>query len=172
MVKCPNNPKCEAFTLIEALLASGILAMVLSAALLPFTVGLQNDLYSGRHVEAVALAQGLMEEIIAKPFYDPDHPDDLTPGPENGESARNQFDNVDDYDGYTEAAGSVRLYLSGLTSADIDPALSRRVTVEYVHLTGQDGGQTANVCRVIVVVDDGGVEMLKLSRLVYGDLEE
>ena len=64
----------------------------------------QNNL-SIKYTLAANLAQDLLDEIIARPFYDPDTPDDMTPGPELGESSRPLFDNADDYHGLSEQAG-------------------------------------------------------------------
>jgi len=159
----------KAFTLLEALLASVLLALVISAALLPFTVGVQNDQAVGRQAEAVALAQDLMEEILA-----PNDPARKVPGPDAGEGYRRDFDNVDDYHGYVEQPGGIVPSMAQEvdatnTGAPIDPELSRYATVSYIYLTGQDTSAPYNACRVVVAVYAGATELVRLSRVVYGD---
>lgn len=150
------------------MLACVILAAVVSAMVMPFAAGAQNDQANARQALAVALAQDLMEEVLSKPFDDPGGAA-RTPGPDAGEAAGNRatFDNVDDYHGYTEQAGTIRPFQQTRAADPLAAALSRGATVEYVRLAGQDPAIPMNVCRVTVRVCQGGMELAKLSRLVY-----
>ena len=113
------------FTMIEALLSASVLAMAITAITIPFTAAAQNEQVDARQTVAVSLAQEMMEEVLSKPFEDPNGSSSL--GPEPGESVRSLFDNIDDYDGYTEPEGLI----AGISGAFIsDPAatdLSRSV---------------------------------------------
>lgn len=53
-------------------------------------------LHNGR---ATSLAEAFLEEVVSKPYFDPAG-GDVTSGPEEDETARNLFDNIDDYDGF------------------------------------------------------------------------
>ena len=151
------------FSLIEGLLASGILAIAASALLLPFTVEAANNVLLTDHAAAVGLAEALMEEVLAKPFDDAGGPGG--PGPEPGETGRAQFDNMDDYDGYSESAGQLR-DASGALIADASLSMfARAASVTYVRLPGQDAGQLATFVRIIVQVSEGGRALHRVTRL-------
>src|SRR5690606_31819889 len=80
----------RAFTLPEALIASTILAVVAGSATLPFIAVAHQSQIAGEYEAATELAEELMEEILARPFF---APNDRTPslGPEAGESQRKFF---------------------------------------------------------------------------------
>lgn len=157
------------FTLAEVLIASAMLAFIASAIMVPFAAGIQNDRFCGVHTEAIALGQDLMEDILALPFYDPDTPENLTPGPDGGEFTRATFDNVDDYDGYSESDGVITLALTGIEPDDVTDGLWREVTATYIHLPGQDAGNPANACRVTVTVYYNSEEVTSMTRLIYAN---
>jgi MSHA pilin protein MshD len=82
-------------TLVELVIAIVIVAIAASAVLgvLSSSVGRSADAMIVS--QAVAIAESYLEEITLKPFVDPDGID--------GEAARINFDDVDDYDGLTDA---------------------------------------------------------------------
>jgi len=156
----------RAFTLVEALLASVILAMAITAILMPFTAGAQNEQADARSTLAVALAQELMEEILSKPFRDPQG--DTEPGPDGDERrGRSYFDNMDDYHGYAEEEWGI-LALDGTRVTDPAAAgLTRRVTATYVYVAGQDVSEAPTFLRITVDVRYSGQPLVSLTRLVY-----
>jgi len=154
----------QGFTLAEGLLASTVLAVAAGAMLLPFTVGARNNTVVVRQAVAVSLAEALLEEILVKPFYDPDGPSN--PGPEPGESGRDRFDNIDDYHDYTEAAGQLcDTTGSPITGASL-AGYSRHATVNYLRLPGDPDDEDPTVVRVTVEVRRNGALVHRLSRLV------
>ena len=165
----PRRKRPDAFTLVESLLAAVILAMTVSSMVVPFVAGAQNDQAAGRGAVAITLAQDLMEEILAKPFSDPDD-GNHEPGPDGDEPAgRALFDNIDDYHGYTEPPGAIIPHQGGAPMDDHAATLSRRAEVAYVSVSGQDGGEEAVFCRVIVRVDWREDNLVTLTRLVYAN---
>ena len=154
------------FTLVESLIAATILALTVTAVSVPFTAAARNEQGDERRTMSVSLAQELMEEILSKPFDDPQGAS--APGPEAGEAGRSDFDNIDDFHGYSESAGN----LTDQTGTAItDPAatgLSRYVTAEHVYLAGQDVTVASTFICVTVQVMYNGQPMVSLSRLVYG----
>ncbi len=168
MTRLRRKKPRKGFTLMEALLAAVILSMTVSAMVVPFVAGAQNDLAQSRQTLAVTLAQDLMEEILAKPFSDPDD-GAQHPGPDAGESTRADFDNIDDYHGLVEPAGQIQPYLTGPLTDPVGATLSREATVEYIYVAGQDLSQPPSFCRVIVTVRHNGDEMACLTRLVYAN---
>jgi len=157
--------QASGITLLESLIAATLLAAVVSSVIWPFTAGAQNELAGARVSIASQLAQEMMEEILSKPYEDPQGAEGL--GPDAGESTRDDFDNIDDYHGYTEPAGGV---LSFDGEAADDPAaadLSRSVTTAYVHVSGQDASDAPSFISVTVTVSRDGEALAKLTRLVY-----
>lgn len=152
------------FSLLEGLLASGILAFAAAALLLPFSVGAANNTVVVDQAAAVNLGEALMEEILAKPFYDPNSATRV--GPETGET-RTSFDNIDDYDGYMETAGNM-IDAAGNRIADASLAsFHRSVTVTYVTWPGQNIAATGpTAARVVVRVRSNGQTVFTLTRLV------
>ena len=150
------------FTLIEALLASVVMAIVVGAVVMPFTAGAANTAQNARSTLAVNLAQDLMEEILAKPFSDPD-------GSEAGETGRSNWDDMDDYDGYGEVEGAIAGF-DGVTVDDpASVALTRRVRVERVYVAGQDQSEEPTFLRITVDVHYHGEKVVTLSRLAYAN---
>lgn len=171
-MKNATRKACRAFTLIEALMASAILAVVVSAAILPFTCGMRSQHVESRQTIAVSLAEDLMEEIILKPFEEPGDGDTVYEpesafGPDGGESSLSSFSAIDDYDGYTESDGQV---LDPAGEVITDPAvagISRHVTVSYVYVPGQDVTKPPRFFRVVVEVRYNGQAVVTLARLVH-----
>ena len=163
--------KRDAFTLVEALLAAVILAMTVSAIVMPFVAGAQNDLVSARGALAITLAQDLMEEILARPFSDPDDGDHANLGPDNGETPgdKQTFDNIDDYDNYAEPAGHIQTHQVDIAVDPMTATLSRSAVVAYVYVSGQDTSKPPTCCRVGVMVSNGTEALVTLSRLVYAN---
>ena len=150
------------FTLIEALLASVILAMVVGAVVMPFTAGAANTAQNARSTLAINLAQDLMEEILAKPFSDPD-------GSEVGETGRSNWDDMDDYNGYSEAEGAIAGF-DGVTVDDpASAAVTRTATVQSVYVFGQSAPDPPTFLRITVDVRYHGGEVVSLSRLAYAN---
>ena len=150
------------FTLLEALLAAVILAMVVGAIVMPFTVGAQNTAAASRQTLAVNLAQDLMEEILAKSFHDPD-------GAEVGETGRSNWDDMDDYDGYSEAAGAIASFDGVVVSDPAAVGLTRGASVEGVYVSGQGPPDPVTFMRVTVEVLYHNQSQVELSRLVYAN---
>lgn len=102
----------QGMTLVELVIAIVIVAIAASAVLgvLSSSVGRSADAMIVS--QAVAIAESYLEEITLKPFVDPDGID--------GEAARINFDDVDDYDGLTDAGaydqfGNLIVGLGGYT---------------------------------------------------------
>ena len=154
---------------MEALLASTLLSMGASAVLLPFNIGAQSEEEDARRTYALYLGRELMEEIVAKPFDDPEGSEGL--GPDGGETSRSLYDNVDDYDGYKDGYGKTIDQMVGIDDQTIDvlavDGLSRKVVITYLYVSGQDESEDPDFVSVKVVVKYMGDSILKLRRLVH-----
>lgn len=152
-------------TLIESLMAMSLLAISITAVTMPFTAAAMAEMEDARRTIAAALAREMMEEVLALPFYDPDGPS--VQGPEVSEVARADFDNIDDYHGYTEADGNINSADGEVMSDPACQGLSRSVTVEYGYVDGQDVGETPTFVQISVVVQYEGSDVVSIVRLVY-----
>jgi len=153
------------FSLTEALIGITLLAVCVFAITMPFTVGAGIEQEDARRSLASMLASEMMEEILAKPFDDPQGGGSA--GPEAGESSRSNFDNIDDYDGYSESAGAIADMAGTALTEPAATDLSRHVTVDYVYVSGQDTGESASFVRITVQVQYLGEEVLAITRLRY-----
>ncbi len=153
-------------------MASVILALTVSAAVMPFTCGMRNQQVESRQTVAVSLAEDLMEEIILKPFEEPGDGDETVElesnfGPDGGELSREDFSAIDDYDGYTEPDGQVLDPAGDIITDPVVAGISRHVTISYVYLPGQDVGESPTFFRIAVEVRYNNQPAVTLTRLVH-----
>ncbi|MDP6633525.1 MAG: hypothetical protein QGG42_01335 [Phycisphaerae bacterium] len=150
-------------------MASALLSMGAAGVLLPFNVGAQSELEDARRTLALYLGRELVEEIISKPFDDPEGAFGV--GPDAGEISRQYFDNIDDYDGYKDGYEETISAIVGMRKQTIDAVaiegLHREAVVRYLHVAGQDMGDDPNFVRVVVIMRYKGQVLLTLRRLVH-----
>lgn len=132
---------------MEALVASAILALAVAAIAQAVTAGQTQTHAAMRDLRAVSLAEALLEEVLAKSYADPDGPG------QDAETARGDFDDLDDFNGFTEPAGAV----SDAAGTLYPPAFQAfRRSVAVVPQTVNVAGFAPAPClRVTVAVDDG-----------------
>lgn len=130
------------FTLIELVVSIVIIGIAVAAVLLPMNLTTARSADPMIQHQAVAIAEAYMEEIMLRPFADPDGTD--------GETDRDLFDDVDDYDGLNDAGATDQdgTVIAGLESYTItvavaDTALNgiadtdcKKVTVAVSHPSG------------------------------------
>ncbi len=162
----PVNRSRRAFSLAEALLAATILAMVSTTAMWPFIAGVQQANEAARLEQAVALGQALMEEILARPFTDPNDKTNVL-GPEPFEIQRFQYDNIDDFHGLNETVSGLKDFKNDAITANNLLGFRRTATVQYISFTGlgQQAADTNTFVRVEVCVYDNNVLMARLCRI-------
>ena len=150
-----SRGKCPAgFTLIEALLASAVLALIVLGLTQSVASG-QAQTYNALHeARALSLAEALMEEVLSRPYVDPDG--DTVVGPDAGETARGYFDAMDDFDGFFEAAGTL-VDPAGIAYPQLHQTFERRVTAKYESQEMPSlGGARAVLAVVVTVAEPGG----------------
>lgn len=101
------------FTLIESLIASVILAVAVVGIAGTLAASYQNSREETSSAEATQLARQLMEEISARPFKIAEGDAD-TSGCSSGNTNRATYDDISDYDGYTDESTSITM-LDGST---------------------------------------------------------
>jgi hypothetical protein len=94
--------------MIEATACTLLVALLFTAALQTAGAAKVTQTRAAELVQGQTLAQGLLTEVMHKPFYDPAVVDPDNPGPigvEMGESAtaKTAFDDVDDFNNWVEA---------------------------------------------------------------------
>ena len=142
------------FTLAEVLIASVILSIATLAVVQAVSAGQSQTLDALKRTRADALADVLLEEVLSKPYADPQGATGF--GPDAGESARTDYDNVDDYHGYSESAGALAdhagsAYPSGYQQFD------RAVSVIALTNSVADlGGDHTGVQVTVTVSEPGG----------------
>lgn len=100
-------------TLIELVVAIVVVAISVSAVLGVLTSTTASSADPLIRQQAIAIAESYIEEILLKPFDDPDGVD--------GEATRTAFDDIDDYDGVSDngARDQFDTAIAGLSDYDI-----------------------------------------------------
>lgn len=153
------------FTLAEAMIATFILAVATTGiAGLLASSSQQSDAMQSSSVSQ-ELARQMMEEIAAKSVADADG--NISLGPEAGENTRSSFDQIDDYDGYTDTTSSIAM-LDG-TSVDLGEAQTYTRTVEVEYRAAPAGAATSSTdaafCVVTIDIRRTGAAPATLVRL-------
>ena len=153
---------------MEVLIASAILSFVTIGIVQAVSAGQSRTLDALKRSRAQALAEVMLEEILAKPYADPEG--DTGFGPDAGEASRADFDNIDDYHGYIESAGALADHAASAYSTDYQ-SLSRSVSVVAVTNSVADlGGDHAGV-QVTVSVNEPGGRVWSVQRFVPEPVE-
>jgi hypothetical protein len=150
--------------MVEALLATTVLAIAIMGITVPFTVGAVNQEVESRNTLAVALAGDMLEEIQSKPYSDGRY----TPGPVAGQT-RATFNCMTDYDGYTESPGNIVASDGSVVMDPASPGLSRTVSAKYVYVSGQNISVNPTFIRIAVTICYNNQSIVTLTRLAYMD---
>ena len=87
--------RSRGFTLIELVITIVLISLAASAVLAGIATTSVNSARAMTQFQATAIAEAYLEEILLRPFADPDGSD--------GETARADLDDVDDYDGLADS---------------------------------------------------------------------
>lgn len=122
-------------TIVECMIAMTILSVIVLVTCYTLAAGQQHVYEGNRLASAVRLGRDLLEEITARGYRDPSGTTNF--GPESDELTRAAFDDVDDYQNYSEPAGSL-VDASGTRYPPADQVFSRKVTVTKAPLNVSD----------------------------------
>ena len=150
---------------MEALLASTILAIVASAAVLPLAAGVQQVNAAAELEQATALGEAMMEEVLARPFFEPGQPGP-DPGPDVSETNRKDFKSIDDFAGFSESIGNLVNFEDDDISDTSVAGFWRTVTIQYVTFPNQDPSDVNGFMHVQVKVYRDTVLLVTLDRIV------
>jgi len=131
------------FTLAEALMAAVVLGIAAAGVLLPFSSGAAARAEGMRRTLGAKLAGHMIEEIISKPF-----------------------DEIMDYDGYSESEGQVKDATGAVYTDSNYVKFSRDVSCEYVYVPQESGVGEPLFIRVTVQVRWNNREVASIGRLV------
>jgi len=148
---------------MEVMFAVMVLAFSV-AALTQAVVSGQSHTYEAMHSSrAVSLAEAMIDEVLSKPYADPEGA--LTVGPDAGEGSRDLFDNADDYDGLAEAAGAVQDQ-AGALFPQLYQSFGRSVTASYTTESLPALGGDHDGLSVTVTVTDQNGRVWTVSRFI------
>ncbi|APG27864.1 pilus assembly protein MshD [Syntrophotalea acetylenivorans] len=134
--------KSRGFTLIELIISIVVVSIALGGVLLAINYTVTHSADPMLQHQALAIAESYLEEILLKPFADPDGIDT--------ESTRALFDDVDDYNGLSDngARDQTDTAINGLHNYTVDVTVastalngigdtnSKKITVTVRHSTG------------------------------------
>lgn len=149
--------------MFEVLIASSIMAVAVAAISQAVSTGQVQTHVALHEMRANQLAEALMEEIIALPYNDPDGGGAI--GPESGEVQPSQFDNVDDFHGFSETIGQVK-DLAGNSYPSSFSRFGRSVSVQTSSVTAAQLGGTFDGLNVVVTITDNNGQTWTLSRFI------
>ena len=152
-----------AFTLVEAVLAMLVVALMLVAALNAVSATKAAELAFTDRTRGAMLAQALLDEVLSREYEDPDASEPVF-GPDAGETTRASFDDVDDYANWTESPPQ---NLDGTNMTDL-AGWTRSVVVERVdgaNPSGPAAGAETGLKRVTVTVRRGARTVAQLTAL-------
>lgn len=157
--------KTNGFTLLEALMASAVLAFVVAAIAQAVSVGHRETDVVLKRLRGTALAEALMEEIVSKPYADPQG--GTTPGPDSGESGRTGRDNIDDYNGFSESVNTLA-DAQGVSYPSDWQSYTRSATATYTTMSVANLSQTpiSGIAVTVTVTLTPGGSSWTLTRFV------
>ena len=95
-----GTPSRPGLGLVESVMAVMLTGIVLVSAMRVLGTVRAGELNEQRRAAALALAEGLMEEIVDKPYQESSSGDTIGPEADEITGTRSAFDDVDDFDGW------------------------------------------------------------------------
>ncbi|MDO8767535.1 MAG: prepilin-type N-terminal cleavage/methylation domain-containing protein [Burkholderiaceae bacterium] len=131
-----TNKRQAGFTLIELIIFIVVVSAGLAGILLVMNTVAKSSADPMVRKQAVALADSILEEILQKEYADPD-------GVQGGETTRATMDDVDDYNGksnalFTDLPAALATYTIGITVVNDAATLgiaAKKATVTITHGT-------------------------------------
>jgi Tfp pilus assembly protein PilV len=155
--------RSRGLTVVECLLALTILSVTVLAATMTLSAGAQHDRRGNRAAVAARLGRDMLEEITSRAYAEPVSAPAF--GPEFGEISRALYDDVDDYNGLSEARGAVAT-VEGTLYAAHDQQFARAVTVTAGAMNVADLGRNVNGLTVVVTLTAEGGERWQFTRFI------
>jgi hypothetical protein len=145
-------------------LAVGVLGFAVAAITQAIVAGQAQTYEALHHERGIALAEALLDEVLALPYADPDDAS-TTLGAESGESNRTLFDNCDDFSGFTETAPNIADLTNTAYGAPFD-VFARSVTCAYGSETVTGFSAAIDGMTVTVTVTDDRGQQWAITRFI------
>jgi MSHA pilin protein MshD len=156
-----KNP-AAAFTIIEAMMSVAIVSIMTTAMLTSLASSRMTMAATANRSVAMLLAQQLMQEVLAQPYLEAGT---ITLGTDSGEAGttRNLFDDVDDYNGWTETPPAAKdgTLVSGAAGYTRMVAVDWVTTANLKTTSATDKG----VKRIVVTVKKGAMVLATLTAI-------
>jgi len=164
-----SAPRRRAITLVEAIMSIVLVGGLVLMALNTVGSAAVAQAQTGDSGRGQLLALALVSEIMKTSYADPESPGTVF-GPEAGEvdGTRAAFDDVDDYQGWTE---SPLADANGVAIPDLPNGWTRTVNVQYANAANLKSSVDADpgIKRITVAVAHNGRTAAKLVALRTGD---
>lgn len=149
----PHRRPSRGFTLAEAAVSTVLVGVLLVASLQAIGAAKTAQYKTSESLRAQLLADGLLAEILTKAYTDPGPIPFF--GPEVGEASRAAFNDVDDYNGWTESPpqNADGTAMSGFPNWTRSVAVAWCPTNSIMAAAGADTG----LKRITVTVTHNGV---------------
>ncbi len=137
-----NKLQQHGFSLIELVLFIVVISVGIAGVLSVMNLNAQHSVDPMVRKQAIALADSILEEVLLKEFCDPDNT-------ENGETGRDTFDDVDDFNGkdqtlFTDLPPGVLIdYVIAITV--YPPANLNGVTAKKIMVTVANGAENISL---------------------------
>ena len=154
-----------AFSVIEALMASVVLAIAVVGVAGPLAASGEQAQMVRERGAALTLARQLLEEIASKPLCDGGTTCRLGPETSTGETSRDKFDSADDYHGYTDKTDHLSTLAGQTVFFAAGKAYTRAVTVEYRATLAGNATTSGDFGLVTVNVTTPQNQTITISRL-------
>jgi prepilin-type N-terminal cleavage/methylation domain-containing protein len=159
-----TNLARQGFTLAESLIASVVLAAAVVCIAGTLSASYQQSSVRGNMNTALQLAQALMEEIASRPIDVPSGQTDK-PGWISGQTDRTQYDNVIDYNGYTDVGSSITAWNGSTIDLSNGGDYTRTVYVTQNALPSGMTGTASDFYLVTVTVQMPKSQSISISQL-------
>ena len=150
-------------TVVECLIALTILSVTVLAATMTLSAGAQHDRRANLAAIAARLGHDLLEEIASRDYSEPVSA--AVFGKEFEELTRADFDDVDDYNNFNEARGTVKNF-DGVLYAAQDQRFARTTTVTKGWMDVADLGRRVNGLTVQVTLTSESGEKWQFTRFI------
>lgn len=137
IVARPRRARRNGLTLIECLVATAILSIVVLGVCYVGVAGQQHLRASDVALRAVRLAEQLMEEVESRSY--------------SGAGSTRSDWHMDDYNGFSESAGTLKDFTGTLYADATDQAYSRSVTVAAGSVTIAELGNFTRAGKTVTV---------------------
>lgn len=174
-----NQKSLRGFTFLEIVVSLTLIAVGIVGLLETLNVSIATLQKARKETIGVILARSLLSEIITKDFCDPEDCNSSYLGFEDNEtrcgSGSSYFDDVDDYQGYSESPPEKLSCVSfenlSFSGAHLYSGFTRLVNVSYVDETLNYTQNATQLKRITVIVSAPGIKNITVVQIKANESE-